>query len=172
MTPSTFARYIWSTRQLARVVGRDELPEHDQFALFLFGQIVLFVSGLGALISGTVFDWVSGVEILLLFLITVVGTVLAYRANGSGQGREFVRRFALLSVPLALKFGVLSWPVFYALNWLLTRFTLSLSDSTFDLLLRSLEFSWNIALAAAFFWRLILWIRVAAEAARSADKAT
>lgn len=166
MTLSTFVQYIWNTRRLAQAVGRNELSEHDQFALFLFGQIVLFVSGLGALISGTAFDWVSGIEILLLFLITVVGTVLAYQANGSAQGREFIRRFALLSVPLALKFGVLSWPVFYSLNWLLTVLTLKMSDRTFDLSLRSLEFSWNIALAAAFFWRLTLWIRMAAEAAK------
>jgi hypothetical protein len=165
MTLSTFVQYIWNTRRLAQAVGRNELPEHDQFALFLFGQIVLFVSGYGALISGTALDWISGVEISLLFLITVVGTVLVYRANGSGHGREFIRRFALLSVPLALKLGLLMWPVFYALHWVLTILTLNVSDSTFDLLLRSLEFSWNIVLAAAFFWRLVLWIKVTTGAA-------
>jgi len=166
MTLRTFARYLWSTRQLAQAVGRDELPEHDQFALFLFGQIVLFVSGYGTAISGAVLDWVSSVEIGLLFLITVIGTVLAYRANGSAQGREFIRRFALLSIPLALKFSLLIWPVFYALSWLLTIFALSVSDSTFDLLRRGMELSWNVVLTAIFFWRLVLWVGVAAKAAR------
>ena len=159
MTPAKLATYAWKTSALADDLARHRLSERDQFVLIFIGQIVVFVAAYIGLFMGMVQDWVSFAEALVLLGITSIGIRATYQGNGGDQGHDYVRRLFILSVPLAVKFSLLSWPVFYALTWVVTFATLKMTDNVFELSMRVLELGWNIGLTTLFYSRLTHWMK-------------
>jgi hypothetical protein len=91
---------IWKTKKLVEELARDALSEREKVTYFVF-TAVLWTSA--SLIRNpkpwTVFDNIQ----LLSIAITIVGYVICFRVNKAGDGRCFIERVVIISVPLTFR---------------------------------------------------------------------
>ncbi len=91
---------IWKSKKLAEELARDALSEREKVTYFVFTAVLWTAS---ALIRNpkpwTIFDNIQ----LLSIAITILGYVMCFRVNMAGDGRCFVERAVILSVPLTFQ---------------------------------------------------------------------
>ena len=99
---------IWKTKKLVEELARDALSEREKATYFVFTAVLWTAA---SLIPNpkpwTVFDNIR----FLLIAITILGYVMCFRVNKAGDGRCFVERAVIISVPLTFRIFVLSFCV-------------------------------------------------------------
>jgi len=92
----------------------------------------------------------------LVLLISVLGLLKAFEANGGPGGTNFVVRATCLSFPIGVKVNVLSiglgWLNYFLFPIIVDPATFRDPDRVFDLV----TFIWAPAFTALFFWRLLV----------------
>ena len=100
--------YFWKITPLAKQLSKNQIPEdsgmHYLLASFL---LVLFVTYY-SLWWGVIRDWLFYLELVVLTIITVIGCLKAFEANGGKQGNSFVLRAICLSVPAGVRVNIFS----------------------------------------------------------------
>ena len=91
---------IWKTKKLVEELARDALSEREKATYFAFTVVMATAA---SLIPDpkpwTIFESIR----LLLIPITLLGYVMCFRVNKAGDGRYFVERAVIISVPLTFR---------------------------------------------------------------------
>ena len=91
---------IWKTKKLVEELARDALSEREKATYFAFTVVMATAA---SLIPDpkpwTMFESIR----LLLIPITILGYVMCFRVNKAGDGRYFVERAVIISVPLTFR---------------------------------------------------------------------
>jgi len=105
--------YIWNTRKLVADLSKGQLPQHEQFKYLL---VWVLISLLLYELPSSASEPYSLERAVISFgsaVITLVGTVHAYRANKGRAGSEFLVRYVSLSLPIFVRLFVLMVPVMF-----------------------------------------------------------
>ena len=93
--------YIWKTKALAEELKKNTLPDKDRFLhLLFFVAIQAFLIELSVYNGQIVTPYNLAVSAALVG-ITIIGTWFCYRANKSGDGKDFTGRYVCMWLPLA-----------------------------------------------------------------------
>lgn len=109
--------YIWNIKSLKEQVRSGRLTEKDRF-IYMFLTLIFTVLGIEIALripieSGNVWDAISSVSSVL---IPILGTFLAYKANGAANGTDFLGRYFSISFVVAVRFFTLLIPMFALLS--------------------------------------------------------
>jgi hypothetical protein len=132
---------IWRKKKLVEELARDALSEREKVTYFVFTAVMWTTA---ALIRNpkpwTIFDNIR----LLAIAITILGYVMCFRVNKTSDGRCFVERAVISSVPLTFRTFVAAFCVHI------------LARAVFPDLVKSPVFSPVFAnlITGYFFWRL------------------
>lgn len=106
--------YIWKTKALAEELKKDTLPDKDRFLhLLFFVAIQAFLIELSVYNGQIVTPYNLAVSAALVG-ITIIGTWFCYRANQSGDGKDFTGRYVCMWLPLAVRIALLAAAVMLA----------------------------------------------------------
>ncbi len=131
---------VWSSKKLEKELASSALSEWDKVKYVLFlaivevllgGPIFLVRPHYGEKASSSPFIVLLGG--LAMALATYFGLRLAYRANRNIDDKSFIERFAILSVPVTMKFIVFFVPGLVAFSfpiWLISRTWVDLKPYT------------------------------------------
>jgi len=108
--------YFWKIKQLKEDIKTGRFTEKDRF-VYAFIYIVLCAAGIEAMSylpieNPNVWDTLNSVGNIL---IPFIGTIFAYRANGGGEGSDFLGRFFSINFVVGIRFIALLIPMFLAL---------------------------------------------------------
>ena len=111
--------YFWKIEKLKEDIKSDRFSEKDRFAYFIVG-ITLSAIGMETTTglveeNPNIWDMLSAIGNVI---IAVVGTVFAYRANGSANGKDFLGRFLSIGFVVSIRFLVFIIPLLIALAFL------------------------------------------------------
>ena len=99
--------YLWNIKKLENEISSGAVNQRDQF---LYTILHAFIIGLASVAMFTSPEVETPADFLfgaLQFLIPISGTFLAYRFNGSGDGKDFILRYFCLMVPIMIRVGAL-----------------------------------------------------------------
>ena len=97
--------YFWSVDALKEQLKAAQVPELDQFR-YAFGYVT--VTALAEALPSPVADlnmW-DTLDLILYVLVTIVGTIYCYRANGGRYGQRFLERYFGLAWVVGIRFAV------------------------------------------------------------------
>jgi hypothetical protein len=93
---------FFDDRELARRFKQNAVPSQERFLYYISTTVLGFVlsSVFAERYSVGSYDTIS--DIIILFM-TIVGTILCYRINKSGDDKEFIERIVSLGFPAAIQ---------------------------------------------------------------------
>jgi len=108
--------YIWKINSLKEQITRDELTEKDRFIYCLI-YVSLCALGIELMArlpieNANIWDTISS---LGLVLITILGTVFAYKANGAGSGNDFLGKYFSIGFVVTIRSLFLLIPIILVL---------------------------------------------------------
>ncbi|MGF1761507.1 hypothetical protein L4D76_27100 [Photobacterium sagamiensis] len=108
--------YFWKIENLKKDIRAGEFTEQDRF-IYAFIYIVLSIIGMEAMSflsveNPNMWDTIGTVGNIV---IPIVGTFFAYRANGAGDGSDFLGRFFSINFVVGIRFCVLLIPMIVGL---------------------------------------------------------
>jgi hypothetical protein len=101
--------YCWNVSKLAEDLREGQVDEKERFKYFLATLIGWSVAGLLFLHSGRTFSTDGLISIGLILAIGVVGIILYYRVNKSGDNIDFIPRMICLGGPSGLVFAAFGY---------------------------------------------------------------
>lgn len=145
--------HLWNTKALAMEFRDGELPEKERFKYFFIFILLTALLIEVCLYIGEMPTVITIAESAIGMMITVGGTLLAYRTNKGGDNKEFIDRYVCLSIPIMLKMLVLLAICFIA--YMIVGYMVL--DEAFDKIIAST--TWYDVLFTSifevlFFWRL------------------
>ena len=108
--------YFWRIEKLKEDIRANQLSEKDRF-IYAFIYVVLGAIGMEAMMfmpleHGDIWDAIESVSNVV---ILTVGTIFAFKANGSTKGSDFLGKYFSLGFVIAIRFLVYAIPLFIAL---------------------------------------------------------
>ena len=108
--------YFWKIEELKESIKKDELSEKDRF-IYVLIYIILYTLGLEAISlmpveTLNVWDYIISISNVL---VVFVGTILAFRANGGNNGKDFLGRYFSIGFVVTIRFMVIFIPLYIAL---------------------------------------------------------
>lgn len=99
--------YWWNVSQLAEDFREGRVEEKERFKYYVATIILWTLGRLPFLNSGSTFKVEHLIAAILAVAGTIIGIILCYRANKSGDNTDFIGRMLCLSWPIGIKVGVL-----------------------------------------------------------------
>lgn len=156
--------HIWNTRKLRDDLVHDRLDETDGLKYMLAAALLYVILNYSALWFGGYRNWTLLFEAALTLAISFVGTHEAFVANGAASGRDFVRRYCVIAVPIGFKVLVLNLLVATLMHFGLPHV---LTNDTFRdpaFVYRLLVFVASLAYTIIYFMRIAHHMRKVAAA--------
>jgi hypothetical protein len=149
-------------RELALRFKNNAVPSRERFLYLLICITLISVIMSSFFISnvylGTPSNWWDLCTDVLNIVITIIGIVICYRTNRSGDDKEFIERYISIGFPISVQ--IIAIMLFVSIPAvvieLATEIKILGKGSVFDLALCTI-------LALYFYWRLNLSIKVAAS---------
>jgi hypothetical protein len=155
--------HFFHTSRLRTELRNNSLTEQDSVKYMIVASALYTYTTYTAIWFGGYRHWSVLLEALFVTLIGLFGTYECFRANGGDSGRDFIRRFCALSVPVGLKFAIASslvaQVIYYVAPFVLTP--TSFRDPEF--VYRFFWLLFNLAMAFGFYWRMVYHITIAAR---------
>jgi len=108
--------YFWKIEKLKEDIRESKLTEKDRFIYALIylvlGAIVMELMMLTQIENGNVWDLINSVGNII---IVTLGTIYAYKANGSNNGSDFLGKYFSIGFVMAIRFLVYAIPLFLLL---------------------------------------------------------
>ena len=108
--------YFWKIEKLKEDIRTNQLTEKDRFIYALIylvlGAIGLEVMMLMPLEDGNIWDLISSIANVL---IVALGTLYAFKANGSNGGSDFLGKYFSIGFVVAIRFLAYAIPLFVLL---------------------------------------------------------
>lgn len=108
--------YLWNTNKLVADHKAGPLPQYEQFKYF-FVYILLISAALEIPASSDEpFTLINIFSAISSLAVTIIGTLLVFRANANGDNYEFLSRYFSLSLPILIRIAaflvLFSFPYF------------------------------------------------------------
>lgn len=108
--------YFWKLDKLKEDIRTDKLTERDRFIYTLI-YLVLAAIGIEVMMlmpleNGNIWDFISSLSNVL---IVMLGTIFAFKSNGSSNGRDFLGKYFSIGFVIAIRFLVYAIPLLMAL---------------------------------------------------------
>jgi uncharacterized membrane-anchored protein YitT (DUF2179 family) len=104
--------YFWKIEQLKDDIASGQLNEKDRFIYVLIyvvlSAIVMELMTLIPIENGNVWDLANSVGNVL---IVSLGTIFAFKANGSANGKDFLGKYFSIGFVMAIRFLVYAIPL-------------------------------------------------------------
>ena len=110
--------YFWKINTLKKHLIEKGLSENDTFK-YLLWYTGLTVVGLEA-VSYFPLDLINNwdyVDSVLAVLIPIIGTIFAYKSNGSDNGKDFLARYISISFVMVIRFMLYMVPIILILTY-------------------------------------------------------
>jgi ABC-type multidrug transport system fused ATPase/permease subunit len=108
--------YWWNVSKLAEDFQQDRVDEKERFK-YCLATFVLWTALIElAYYSGGTLKLLNFMDSVATMAITIIGIILCYRANKSGDNMDFIGRMICLGWPISVKILVLFsifWAIFY-----------------------------------------------------------
>jgi hypothetical protein len=99
--------YWWNVSKLGEDLREGRVDEKERFKYYLASVIAWTLGAQPFLYYGQSFKITDLVSACLALTITIVGTVMCYRVNRSGDNQDFIGRMVCLAWPIGIKLLVL-----------------------------------------------------------------
>ncbi len=104
--------YFWKIEKLKDDIASGRLNEKDRFIYALIyvvlGAVVVEVMMLMPIENGNIWDLANSVGNVLIVLL---GTVFAFKANGSSSGEDFLGKYFSIGFVMAIRFLIYAVPL-------------------------------------------------------------
>ena len=95
--------YLWKTTELVGELRANTVSEKDKMFYVLATGLACGLGSDPLFSIGLEYSVLDGINLALMLIVTIVGTLFVYRKNQKGDNRDFVTRFVCLSVPLGVR---------------------------------------------------------------------
>ena len=151
--------HLLNTNALVLKIRNNELSQTDRFKYFFISTVLTSVCIEMVSYSDTASSTLAILNSTLLVLIAIIGLLVVYRANKSGDNKDFIDRYICISLPVGVKVFAATIGI-YAIYHGFGYFFL---DEAFDQYLD--DFTWvdliiSIVFEIVFFWRMLHHIKL------------
>ncbi|MBI5570451.1 MAG: hypothetical protein HY914_10940 [Desulfomonile tiedjei] len=163
--------YLWDVEALAQDLKEERVSQREQVKYVLVWVVLASLQYLMHLVPREGPDITALASAVISMMVPILGTVACYRANGSGDDKDFLPRFFCLSFPLAISTGIglvlvvsfLGIPLSCALRGLV-------SPESYEILRSEPSPTvCGLAIGAVYYWRLWKWTRMVAHSELEPD---
>ena len=139
--------YFWRINTLKRILIEKGLSENNAFKYMLWytALTAIGVEMISYFPLEVVNNW-DYIDSTLAILIPVIGTIFAYKSNGSDTGKDFLARYISISFVILIRFMLYLVPIMF----ILTYYYISVFDENTEIYTTPLEVAlftiWYIAL--------------------------
>lgn len=144
--------YLWKTKELVKDLKNGPLTEREQFKYFFVFYVITAALTLIPLCSDAPYEPEDYAISLISLSVWVVITILLYRANVSGDNREFVSRYLSIGLPVGIKVTLLTILVTMGMMFIVAAF------STADEPPIGIWIFMGLFCALVFYWRMYVHI--------------
>lgn len=148
--------HFFNTKALVSELATGKITERGAFQYFLANTLLWTLTLYYGIFIGANISWMFLLELVIVLLITVLGLIKAFNANGGADGTNFVIRATCLSFPVGIKINILSialgWLNYFVSPIIVDPITFRDPEIVYDMV----TFIWAPAFTALFFWRL--WV--------------
>lgn len=95
--------YLWKSKDLAGDLKDNLVSESEKLKYMLFGGIATLLAYDPIFYYDLPYRTLDTIISVLVLIITVVGTILCYKANKAGDNHDFITRYICLCVPIGIK---------------------------------------------------------------------
>lgn len=158
-------------RELARRLRDDVVPSGERlmYLIMTYAALGIITSNFYyALIYSPTVDLRDHLSDILFFMLLVIGTLICFKNNEQGDGKEFIERLVCLSIPIAIQtllFAAIWYMICY---FILQEIQKVNARQVFTLVIDILVFSMPLFIIY-FYYRLSSAIRIAASSAQIKD---
>lgn len=145
--------YLWNTTKLASDLKADVVTERDKLNYLIVAAVLATFGSYALALTGVEGNKLMLVEGGVAIVVTIVGIIMCYDMNLSGDNRSFLDRFICMSLPLAIRLVVLmiviAIPVFVVAS--------AVAGDDFDRYLDDytvLDVLVTVAFELIFYWRM------------------
>ena len=100
--------YIWKTKSLISELREDKVSEIEKLKYVIFMGVVYAVFSDPLVVFSVEYSYIAVINLVSVVLITVLGTIYAFKKNSSGDNKHFVTRYICLGVPIGVKIFLLA----------------------------------------------------------------
>ncbi len=100
-------------RELARRFKTGDVPSRERFYYLLIQELLMMLITSSFFVHFFYLDepltyWDKASDIIML-LFALFGTIVLYRVNAQGDGKEFIERYVCISFPVTMQFALLAF---------------------------------------------------------------
>jgi len=95
--------YLWKSKKLVADLKNEGLSEKEKLKYMLFWGVATLIASDPILHVGNPYTSTDTIISILMFIITIIGTVFCYKANKNGDNTDFITRYVCLSIPIGIK---------------------------------------------------------------------
>ncbi len=98
---------LWDIKAAAETIEQDSLSDLDLkkylLVIIIFGEIGMWLGGYAMIIPALAIFW-----FIAAIAVKVLGLNYCFKSNLNRDGKDFIKRFLVLSVPIAIRLSVAS----------------------------------------------------------------
>lgn len=150
--------HFYDTSKLTQKLANNEVTESQTFSYFLANAILWTLVLYYGPATGAKVTWLTLYDLVIVLLVSIVGLLKCFEANGGSNGNDFVVRATCLSFPIGLKITILNlllvWGAYYIFPNIIDGATFRDPERVYLLLMFLISASINI-----LFYRR-LWVHI------------
>lgn len=146
--------HFWNTDKLVDRLAIDGVSEIETLRYAMIGVVLYSITMYYSLWVGAYRSWLFLYEFLCVTLISVVGVAECFKANGGSLGRDFLKRLAVISVPVGIKTFlagiILGIAGFFGFSYVITPQSFRNPAFVFELY----TFAFAASFTFVYYWRI------------------
>lgn len=100
------ATYWWSTNKLVQRLAEDSVSESESLRYAMITTVLYTQAIYSSIWSGGYRGWLLLYEFIAVTIIALVGISECFKANGGLGGTDFLKRLAVIGVPVGIKLAI------------------------------------------------------------------
>ena len=149
---------FFNTNKLTAQLANNEVSEKATFSYFLANTILWTLILYYGPATGAKVTWLTLYDLVLVLIVSIIGLLKCFEANGGADGKSFLVRATCLSFPIGLKINILYlllvWGTYYVFPKIIDGATFRDPARVYMLLMFLIS-----AITAILFYRR-LWVHI------------
>lgn len=146
--------YFWSVKRLVEEIRLNKVSETHYKNYYIASSILIFFSYLALTLtpeSKPTEAWASFV-LQIGLLISWVNAI--FKANGGEHGRDFLKRFIALYLPVTIQSLVLFILIAVVVEGLLPMLTVNMDEAVLEQITTIKDLSFEVIISCYIYWRI------------------
>jgi hypothetical protein len=144
----------WNTDKLVERLAEKRVSEHESVRYARIAAVQYTLATYLATWFGGYQSWLLIYEFVIVTAIALVGVNECFKANGGLYGIDFLKRMAVISVPVGIKVMLGSIILGQFTNFVFPYFVTAESFKNPSYVYQLFSFTFTAAFMAVFYWRL------------------